>query len=167
MKHKLALLSLPLLLLSACGETTTIVPYSQFAIASKQADKDAEAVTVTKKIIDGGGNIIYNEIDYKFSFHEEYSLGESGLFILDDSTAKYECEDLGVFAGIAIYSYLAANTKASTVTITSGQVYMINPLTVQKANLKMVFDKYGFPTKYIVTSDGSNYTLNVTYTYQQ
>ena len=167
MKNKFVLLSLLLLLLSSCGEKTTIVPYGQFVIAAKQADKDAEAVTVSKKIINGGGNVIYNEKDYKFSFHEEYALNDSNIFTLDDTTAKYECEDLGVFAGVTVYSFLAANTKASTAAITSGQVYMVNPLTIQETSLKIVFDKYGFPTKYIVTKDGSNYTLNVTYSYQQ
>lgn len=166
MKHKAALLlTLPLLLFSSCE--TNKVSYNTFVIAAKEADQKAEAITIEQKTIDGSGSMAHNDVDHKFSFHEEYHLGENGSFVLDENTAKYECDDLSVFTSVAIYSMLAVNLKASTVALTSGQVFMTNPLTVQELGSKTIFDDYGYPVEIKVTGLGTNYTLKVTYTYKE
>ena len=167
MKKQLFLLSIiPMILLSSCGSSTQIADYNHYLVAAKNADVEAEKVTLTKKTVDGNGKIFYKDNTYTFTLHEEYNLID-GKFVSDISTAKYECENQDVFNSISIYVTLMLISKASACGGDNKYLYTINPLSVTAKGQKMTFDKYGYMTTYNISDDnGTDYTLNAAYTYQ-
>ena len=167
MKKQLFLLAtIPMILLSSCGTSTQIVDYNHYLLAAKNADVEAEKVTLTKKTVDGAGKIFYKDNTYTFTLHEEYDLIDD-KFVRDFSTEKYECENQDVFNSISIYVALMLISKASACGGDNKYLYTLNPLSVTTKDQKMTFDKYGYMTSYKISDDkGTDYTLNAAYTYQ-
>ena len=82
MKKQLFLLAtIPMILLSSCGTSTQIVDYNHYLLAAKNADVEAEKVTLTKKTVDGAGKIFYKDNTYTFTLHEEYDLNATYMLM--------------------------------------------------------------------------------------